>query len=413
MSRRVVITGMGCVTPLGLGVDTYWDGLKNGKSGAAPIPYFDTEKFSSKIGGIVKDFDAGAWVGEKEARNTDPFVAYAVAAADMAFKTGNVDFDKEDPTRLGVMMGTGIGGIKTIEDQKEVYDARGPRRIRPHFIPMLIGNMAAGVISMRYNLQGPSLSVMSACATGNNAIGDALRLIQHGMADLIVAGGTEAAITPLGFGGFCAMKALTTRNDEPEKASRPFDAGRDGFLMGEGAGALILETEEHAKARGAEILAEICGYGMTADAYHMTQPAPEGRGAQRAMKLAMGDAKLNPEDVDYINTHGTSTPAGDVAEVQAVKTVFGEHAHSGMAVTSTKSMTGHLLGAAGAVESIACVMSIKENVLSPTINLDEPEEGCDLDFVPHKAREASVNVALNNSFGFGGHNAVLAFRAYK
>ncbi len=413
MSRRVVITSMGAVTPLGIGVDTFWANLKEGKSGAGPITYFDIEKFSSKIGAQVKDFDPTQWLDEKEADNKDPFVTYAIASAQLAFDRSGLDFEKVDRTRIGVVMGTGIGGIQTIEKQKEVYDARGPRRIRPYFIPMLIGNMGAGEISMRFGLQGPNLAVMSACATGNNAIGDAFRLIQNNKADVIIAGGTEAAITPLGFGGFASMKALTTRNDEPEKASRPFDVDRDGFLMGEGAGALLLETEEHAKARGAEILAEIVGYGMTADAYHMTQPSPGGRGAMEAMRLALADAHLDPSDIDYINTHGTATPTGDIAELQAIQTLFGDHAQNGLLVSSTKSMTGHLLGAAGAVESIACISAIREGIVPPTINLDNPEPDYKIDLIPHHAREAKIKTAINNSFGFGGHNAVLIFKAYE
>ena len=412
MRRRVVITGMGAVSPLGIGVEPLWEGLKTGRSGAGPITYFDASQFNSQIAAEVKGFDAVEWVGPKDARTMDPFVAFAMAVAKMAFTDSGIDLEKEDASRCGVVMGTGIGGIRTIEDQKEIYDVRGPRRIRPHFIPALIGNMAAGMISMRFGLQGPNLCVMTACATGNNSIGEAFRLIRSGVADVMIAGGTESAITPLGFGGFAAMKALTTRNDEPERASRPFDVDRDGFLMGEGAGALILETEEHAKARGAEILCEIVGYGLTADAFHMTQPAPEGRGGREAMRLALNDAGIPPESVDYVNSHGTSTPTGDGLEIQAIKTLFGDHAKNGLMVSSTKSMIGHLLGAAGAVESIACILAIREGVVPPTINLDNPSPECDVDLVPHEAREAKVRLAINNSFGFGGHNAVLAFSAY-
>jgi 3-oxoacyl-[acyl-carrier-protein] synthase II len=409
MNRRVVVTGIGIVSPVGIGVNQVWDSLVHGKSGAGPITRFDASKFPCQIAGEVKGFEQYLDPSDRDLSRCDPFVQYAVVAAEMALKESGLDLGREDLDRIGVIVSSGIGGIGIIEAQKEVLLEKGPRRISPFLIPMLIINMAGGMISIRHGLRGPNTSVVTACATGNHSIGDAFNVIRRDEADVMVAGGSEAALTPLGFGGFCNMKALTTRNDEPERASRPFDRARDGFLMGEGAAVLVLEELEHARKRNAPVLAEVAGYGMTADAYHMTQPAPEGRGGREAMRRALRDARLHVEDVDYINAHGTATIVGDIAETQAIKALFGDHARR-LAVSSTKSMTGHLLGAAGAVESAVCMKTIVEGIIPPTINLDDPDPECDLDYVPNEAREARVSVALNNSFGFGGQNAVLAYR---
>jgi 3-oxoacyl-[acyl-carrier-protein] synthase II len=411
--RRVVITGMGLVSPLGNDLKSFWDNLSNGRSGIGPITLFDVTQYDCRIAGEVKNFDPAAWFNNpRDARRSDRFTQLAVAAAKMALADSGLALPAANPDRIGVMVGSGIGGLKTMEDQHTILMNRGPSRISPFMIPMLISNMASGIISMEHGLQGPNYATVSACATSAHGIGEAWRMIREGDADAFVAGGSEAAIVPLGIGGFGAMKALSTRNDEPTRASRPFDKGRDGFVMGEGAGILVMEELEHAKARGANIYAEIAGYGLSADAYHMTTPLENGEGAQRCMRMALKKAGLNPEQVDYVNAHGTSTPVGDLCETRAVKAVFGQHAHQ-LSVSSTKSMTGHLLGAAGVVESIACILAIQNSLVPPTINLENPEEECDLDFTALTAKERKIRVAVNNSFGFGGHNATLIIRAFE
>lgn len=411
MSRRVVITGLGAITPIGNTVNEFWDGLKAGKSGAHTVTRFDISNFSAKVAAEVKDFDPEAYIDPKEVKKLDLFTQYAIGASVQAVDSSGLNPESLDLARIGVLIGSGIGGIQTIEEQKEILLAKGPRRISPFLIPKLIINMASGMVSMRYGFRGPNTSVVTACATGNHAIGDAMRLIQRNDADAMIAGGTEAAVTPLGYGGFANMKALSTRNDSPETASRPFDLDRDGFVMGEGAGVVVLEELEHAKKRGAQILAEIVGYGMTADAYHMTMPEPEGKGASDAIRLSLADAKLQPEDIGYVNAHGTSTPYNDKFETQAIKNVFGDHAKK-LAVSSTKSMTGHLLGASGAIEFVAVTKALQNGVLPPTINYNTPDPECDLDYIPNEAREQSVDAAISNSFGFGGHNAVLTVKKF-
>lgn len=404
---------MGLVSPLGNDLKSFWDNLSNGRSGIGPITLFDVTQYDCRIAGEVKNFDPAAWFNNpRDARRSDRFTQLAVAAAKTALADSGIALPAANPDRIGVMVGSGIGGLKTMEDQHTILMNRGPSRISPFMIPMLISNMASGIISMEHGLQGPNYATVSACATSAHGIGEAWRMIREGDADAFVAGGSEAAIVPLGIGGFGAMKALSTRNDEPTRASRPFDKGRDGFVMGEGAGILVMEELEHAKARGANIYAEIAGYGLSADAYHMTTPLENGEGAQRCMRMALKKAGLNPEQVDYVNAHGTSTPVGDLCETRAVKAVFGQHAHH-LSVSSTKSMTGHLLGAAGVVESIACIMAIQNSLVPPTINLENPEEECDLDFTPLTAKERKIRVAVNNSFGFGGHNATLIIRAFE
>ncbi len=404
---------MGLVSPLGNDLKSFWDNLSNGRSGIGPITLFDVTQYDCRIAGEVKNFDPAAWFNNpRDARRSDRFTQLAVAAAKMALADSGLALPAANPDRIGVMVGSGIGGLKTMEDQHTILMNRGPSRISPFMIPMLISNMASGIISMEHGLQGPNYATVSACATSAHGIGEAWRMIREGDADAFVAGGSEAAIVPLGIGGFGAMKALSTRNDEPTRASRPFDKGRDGFVMGEGAGILVMEELEHAKARGANIYAEIAGYGLSADAYHMTTPLENGEGAQRCMRMALKKAGLNPEQVDYVNAHGTSTPVGDLCETRAVKAVFGQHAHQ-LSVSSTKSMTGHLLGAAGVVESIACIMAIQNSLVPPTINLENPEEECDLDFTALTAKERKIRVAVNNSFGFGGHNATLIIRAFE
>lgn len=412
MTRRVVITGMGAVTPLGNTLDEYWSSLIQGRSGTGTLTRFSTVGFSSSVAAEVRGFDPEKYIEPKEIRRMDLFVQYGIASSVMAVEQSGLEMERLDRDRCGVLIGSGIGGIQTIEQQKEVLDSKGPRRISPFLIPMLIINMASGVVSMRYGFRGPNTSVVTACATGNHAIGDAFNLIRRDEADIMIAGGSEAAITPLGYGGFCSLRALSTRNDEPEKASRPFDRTRDGFVMAEGSGSLVLEELEHARMRGAKILAEIIGYGMSADAYHVTMPEPEGRGAQLAMQRALKDGKMAPDELDYINAHGTSTEYNDKFETLAIKGVFGDHARK-LAVSSTKSMTGHLLGAAGAVESIACVKALDEGIIPPTINYSEPDPECDLDYVPNTAREQKIRSAMTNSFGFGGHNAVLLFKKHE
>jgi len=412
LKRRVVVTGMGMVSPLGMGVEKTWNALIQGKSGVGRITRFDSTGFDTQIAAEVKDFAPENFMDKKEARRMDIFILYAVAAAVMAMEDSQFKITPQNAERVGVVVGAGLGGLTTIESYHKVLLEKGPGRISPFFIPMLIVNEAPGHISMRFGAKGPNSSVVTACATGNHNIGDAWKMIQRGDADAIIAGGVESTITPLAVGGFNAMKALSTRNSEPEKASRPFDKDRDGFVMGEGAGIILLEEMEQALKRGAKIYAEIIGYGLTGDAYHITAPAPNGEGAARCMAMALKDAGIRPEEVDYINAHGTSTDYNDLYETIAIKTVFKEHARK-IPVSSTKSMTGHLLGGAGGVESIFTVLTIFQGVIPPTINYETPDPNCDLDYVPNVARKAEVRVALSNSFGFGGTNAVLVFKRFE
>ena len=400
------------MSPVGADLETFWKNLTSGKSGIGRVTLFDITGYDCQIAGEVDGFDPTQWFKvPKDSRRADRYAQLAMAASKLAMADAGLEGAPGNPERFGVMIGSGIGGLKSLEDQHTNLITKGPGRISPFMIPMMISNMASGLVSMEYGLQGPNFAPVSACATSAHAIGEAWRMIRDGDADAFLAGGSEAAVVPLGLGGFGAMKALSTRNDEPERASRPFDKGRDGFVMGEGAGVLVLEELEHAKKRGARIYCELLGYGLTADAYHMTSPLPNGEGAQRCMRMALAKAGLNIEDIDYINAHGTSTPVGDLCEVRAIKAVFGEHAKK-LAISSTKSMTGHLLGAAGVVESVACAMSIRTGVVAPTINLEDPEEECDLNFTALTAQERPVRVALNNSFGFGGHNASLVIGAF-
>ena len=410
--RRVVITGMGVITPLGSDLNVFWQNLLAGNSGIGPVTRFDATNFDCKIGGEVKDFSPEDFMPAKETRRTDRFTQYAVGAAKLAVADSKLECGKEDLNRVGVLIGSGIGGMETIEEQAAILLKKGPGRVSPFMIPMLIINMASGYVSMLLGAKGPNLAVVSACATATHAIGEATRAIVHNDADVMIAGGSEAAITQLGYAGFCSMRAMSTRNDEPQRASRPFDAERDGFVMGEGAGVCILESLERAKRRGARIYCEIVGYGITGDAYHMSAPAPEGEGAVRSMAMALNHARLNPEQIDYINAHGTSTPVGDKCETQAIKKVFGARAKK-LAVSSTKSMTGHLLGASGAVETAICALAIQHNIVPPTINYENPDPECDLDYVPNKAREMKVHVCVNNSLGFGGHNATLIVKRHE
>jgi 3-oxoacyl-[acyl-carrier-protein] synthase II len=411
--RRVVITGMGVVTPVGTDLETFWSNLKNGVSGIHTIDAFDTTGYDCRIGGQVRDFDPKPFFNNpKDVRRTDRFTHLAMAAAKMAVADSGIDIDNlKQRGRFGVIVSTGIGGLKTLQDQLQILLTRGPGRNSPFTIPMLISNMAGGVISMEFGLRGPNLCIVTACATSNNAIGESWRIIKFGDADIFLAGGSEASIVEIGVAGFSAMKALSTRNDEPERASRPFDRDRDGFVMSEGSGVVVVEELQHARARGAKIYCEITGYGVSADAYHMTAPPPDGEGAARAMKLALEHARISPEQVDYINAHATSTDIGDLCETRAIKEIFGEQAYN-VAISSTKSMTGHLLGGAGGVEMAACALAIRDSVIPPTINLENPGEECDLDYTPNVAREKRVRVALNNSFGFGGHNATLVATAF-
>jgi len=410
--RRVVITGIGVLTPLSSELELFWQNLLAGKSGIAPVTRFDTTEYDCKIGGEVRDFKPEEFMPIKETRRTDRFVQYAVGAAKKAMVDSGIEMAQEDANRIGVLIGSGIGGMETIEDQVGTLVRKGPSRVSPFMIPMLIVNMASGYVSMLIGAKGPNLAVVSACATATHALGEAARAIVHNDADVMIAGGSEAAVTQMGYAGFCAMKAMSTRNEEPERASRPFDAQRDGFVMGEGAGVCILESLEHARKRHAKIYCEVVGYGITGDAYHMSAPAPEGEGAARSMQMALHHAKLNPEQVDYINAHGTSTPVGDKCETQAIEKVFGEHAKK-LAVSSTKSMTGHLLGAAGAVETAVCALAIRDGIVPPTINYENPDPDCDLDYVPNKARPMKVEVCLNNSLGFGGHNATIIVQRHE
>jgi len=410
--KRVVITGLGMVTPLGIGVEETWNALIQGKSGIRKITAFDASDFPSQIAGEVKGFNPEDYIEPKEIRKMDRFIHFAIAATSMALKDSGLVINEENADRVGVIIGSGIGGLHTIEHYHSVLLEKGPRKITPFFIPMLVINLAAGQVSIKFGAKGPNSAVSTACATGSHAIGDAFKIVQRGDADVMIAGGTEAVITPLGIGGFTAMKALSTRNNEPERASRPFDVDRDGFVMGEGAGIIILESLDNAVKRGAKIYAEIKGYGMTADAYHITAPSPGGEGAARCIRLALKDGEIEPTEVDYINAHGTSTKYNDELETAAIKDVFGEHAYK-LVVSSTKSMTGHLLGAAGGVESVITILTIYHGIVPPTINLDNPDPECDLDYVPHKARRMEIKYALNNSFGFGGTNACLLFKKFE
>ncbi|MEW5790797.1 MAG: beta-ketoacyl-ACP synthase II [Pseudomonadota bacterium] len=409
MKRRVVVTGLGLVTPVGVGVPQTWSNLVEGVSGIGRVTRFDPSAYASQIAGEVKDFDITRYISAKDARKMDLFIHYGLAAAVEAIEDAGLKVTPEIAERVGVSIGSGIGGLPGIEGGYEDYLRGGPRKISPFFIPSCIVNMVSGHVSIMYGAKGPNLAMATACSTGAHSIGDAARLIEYGDADVMIAGGAEAAISALGLGGFSAARALSTRNDEPARASRPWDKDRDGFVLGEGAGIVVLEEREFALARGARIYAELVGFGMSGDAYHMTQPAPSGEGAARCMRAALRNAGIRPEEVDYINAHGTSTPLGDVQETEAMKTVFGEHAYK-LAVSSTKSMIGHLLGAAGGVEAVFTVLSLHHGVIPPTINLDNPDEGCDLDYVPNVARQRSLRVALSNSFGFGGTNGTLVFR---
>lgn len=410
--KRVVITGVGAVTPIGNDAKSFWNNIKNGVSGVDLVTRFDINDFACKVGAEVKDFNVEEFCDKKEARRMDRYTQYAIAASMMAIDDSKLDLEKTDLNRMGVIIGSGVGGMETLENQAKCLMEKGPQRVSPFFIPMMISNMAAGQVAIKTGAKALNYGVVSACASSTNAIGDAFRMIKAGDADVIIAGGSEAAITPLSYAGFCSMKALAINNDEPSRASCPFTKNRTGFVMGEGAGSLILESLEHAKARGANILAEIVGYGATDDAYHMTAPAPNGEGGARAMERAIADAGISPDEVSYINAHGTSTEYNDKFETAAIKTVFKEAAYK-IPVSSTKSMTGHLLGAAGAVEAICCVYAICDSFIPATINYDEADPECDLDYVPNEGRNADVNYALSNSLGFGGHNASLLFKKYK
>ena len=414
VDRRVVITGLGAITPVGNDVETFWSNLKNGVSGIHKIDAFDPSGYDCQIGGQVRGFDPKPFFkNPKDVRRTDRFAQLAMAAAKMAVEDSGIDVaNLKRRDRFGVLVSSGIGGLKTLQDQLTILLTKGPSRNSPFTIPMLISNMASGLISMEFDLRGPNISIVTACATSNNAIGESWRIIKFGDADIFLAGGSEASIVEIGLAGFSAMKALSTRNDEPERASRPFDRDRDGFIMSEGAGIVVVEELEHAKARGAKIYCEITGYGLSADAYHMTAPPPNGEGAARAMQMALDHARISPDQVDYINAHATSTDIGDLCETRAIKQVFGDHAYK-LSISSTKSMTGHLLGGAGGTEMAVCALAIRDSVVPPTINLENPGEECDLNYTPNIARERGVRIALNNSFGFGGHNATLIATAYE
>ncbi len=410
MERRVVVTGLGAITPLGIGVEQTWEGMRSGRSGIRKITLFDATEFSSQIAGEVVDFDPTLWLEAREVRHNDRFVQFAIGASAMAVEDSGLDFERTDGARVGVLIGSGIGGTWTWEEQHRNLLEKGPRRISPFFIPMLIMDMASGKVAMRYGAKGPNLAIATACATSAHALGEAAEIIKRSAADVMIAGGAEAAVSPLALGGFCSLRALSKRNDDPEHASRPFDRDRDGFVMAEGAAIVVLEELEHARKRGARIHGELVGYGASADAYHITDPRPDGEGMASSMETALSDAGITPEQVDYINAHGTATTVGDPAETRALKRVFGEHAYK-LAISSTKSVTGHLLGAGGAVEAIACLYAIREGVAPPTANLDNPDPECDLDYVPKQARELPIRIAMTNSFGFGGHNATLIMRA--
>lgn len=412
MSRRVVVTGVGLVIPLGIGIDPVWAKVCEGVSGVGPITRFDTTDFETKIAAEVKGFRPEDFLAPKDIKKMDIFIHYALAATRIAMDDAGLEVSENNSNRVGVIIGTGLGGLSTIEKYHKILLDRGPQRISPFFIPMLIANEASGQIAIEYGVKGPNLCVVTACATGAHSIGEACRSIQHGDAEAIIAGGVEATITPLAVGGFNAMKALSTRNAEPERASRPFERDRDGFVMGEGGAVTILEELEHACARRAKIYAELVGYGYNGDAYHLAAPDPDGDGAARCMQMALRDAKLSPEQVDYINAHGTSTELNDITETVAIKRVFGDHAHK-VPVSSTKSMTGHLLGAAGSTEAVFSVLAIRDKIIPPTINYENPDPRCDLDYVPNAAREAAVKVVLSNAFGFGGTNATLIFKRFE
>ena len=406
-NRRVVLTGLGAITPIGNDIDSFWRNCLNGVSGVERIQAFDTEGYDCQIAAEVRNFEPKDFFkNPKDPRRADRFAQFAMAAAKMAMNDSGLDLEKVNRERFGVIVSSGIGGLKTLEDQHSALLNKGPSRVSPFTIPMLIGNMASGLISMEFGLLGPNFCIVTACATSNNAIGESWRMIKFGDADIFLAGGSEAAIIPIGVAAFSSMKALSTRNDEPHRASRPWDRDRDGFIIGEGGGVVVVEELEHAKARGAKIYCELTGYGLSADAYHMTAPPPNGEGAARAMQLALDHARITASQVDYVNAHATSTGLGDVCETRAIKTVFGEHAHK-VSISSTKSMTGHLLGGAGAIEMAVCALAIRDSVIPPTINLENPDEECDLDYTPNVAKEKKVRVAINNSFGFGGHNATL------
>jgi 3-oxoacyl-[acyl-carrier-protein] synthase II len=411
MKKRVVITGMGTISSIGNNLETFWNNLQAGVSGTDTISKFDASDISSQVAAEVKDFDPSAFIDRKEVKRMDPFVQYAIAAAGMAIEHSKLDLDQIDKTRAGVLVGSGMGGLQTLEAQHKILLEKGPKRVSPFFIPMQIINLASGQISIRHGFQGANFSVVTACATGAHAAGEALRWIQRGEMDIMLVGGTEAAITKLAVAGFANMKALSTRNDDPTRASRPFDKDRDGFVIGEGSGVLILESLDHALARNAEIYAELIGYATTGDAYHITSPDPEGKGVSRCMQNALNDAEIAPSEIDYINAHGTSTPFNDKFETVAIKNVFNNHAHQ-VAISSTKSMIGHCLGAAGALELITTILAVKHDLAPPTINYETPDPDCDLDYVPNTARDLKINIALSNSFGFGGTNAALVVKKY-
>lgn len=410
--KRVVITGLGAITPVGNNCKDFWGNIKAGKSGVGTITRFDASEMKTRIAAEVKDFDPAEYIDKKEVRRMDLYTQYTMVAASEAFESAKIDMEKEDAWRVGIITGSGIGGMETFNEQHTAMLEKGPGRVSPFFIPMMISNMGASQVAIKYGLRGINYNVVSACASGTHAIGDAMRQIQYGTNDIIIAGGAEAAITPISVAGFCNMKALSTRNDDPDTASRPFDLERDGFVMGEGAAFVVLEELEHAKKRGADIICELVGYGATDDAYHMTSPIPGGEGGAKAMSLAIEDAGISPSDIDYINAHGTSTKYNDSFETSAIKSVLGEHAKKVM-VSSTKSMTGHLLGAAGGVEAIACALAIKEGFVPPTINYTTPDPECDLDVVPNVGREADIKYAMSNSLGFGGHNATIVLKKYE
>ena len=410
-NRRVVVTGLGVVSPVGSTLDSFWAAILAGESGVGPITYFDTTAFDTKFAGQVKGFNVEDFVPKKDARRMDPFCHYGVAAAKMAVADSGLDMSKEDATRVGVIAASGVGGLQVLQAQMDILRSRGPGRFSPFIIPQMITNILPGLISINHGMKGPNFAIVTACASGTHCIGEALNLIRRGAGDVFVAGGSEGAICELGVGGFNAMRALSTRNDDPKTASRPFDKDRDGFVMGEGAGMLIVEEYEHAKARGAKIYCELAGFGCTGDAYHITAPDESAAGPSRGMQLAIQDAGLNPADIDYINAHGTSTELNDSGETKAIKLALGEAEARRVAISSTKSMTGHLLGAAGGVESVVCALAIRDGVLPPTINYTTPDPACDLDYVPNVARQAKIRACLNNSLGFGGHNATLCFKA--
>lgn len=412
MKKRVVITGLGCVTPVGTGKDDFWVNIKSGVSGIDKITRFDYTNYQTQIAGEVKDFTPEDYISKKELKKMDRFTQFAMVASKLAVADSELDLNNIDGNRMGTVIGTGIGGVETIEAQHKNLLEKGNRRVSPFFIPMMIGNMAAGQVAIEFGAKGPSTNICTACASGTNSVGDAFKIIQRGDADIMIAGGTEAAVAEFAVAGFCNMKAMSTNNDNPQKASRPFDKDRDGFVMGEGCGILILEELESAIKRNAKIYAEIVGYGMTSDAYHITTPAESGEGAARAMQVAINDAGIEPAQIDYINAHGTSTYYNDLYETMAIKSVFGEDAKN-VSISSTKSMTGHLLGASGAIEAIVCALAIKDNFVPPTINLENPGEGMDLDYTPNKGKERTINYALSNSLGFGGHNATIVLKKYE